>query len=137
MKPFGICVFVAISAVVVGGVLLLGPISRVKDTPLMRAYSRLHQTCGKLRHYADEHATFPGGASTNSSVDSLVAAGILSEVDAAFLCDQHVEYHGFDLGRIAADAPVFEMMFTNTKSPRRIISYSDGHTVMSELGAKP
>ena len=137
MKSSGIWVLVAISVVVIGGVFLLQPISRVKDTPLMRAYSRLHQTCAKLRHYADDHSTFPGGASTNGSVDALVSAGILSADDAAFLRDQHVEYHGFDLGRIAADVPVFEMAFTNTSSPRRIVCYSDGHAVMLNLDTKP
>src|SRR5688572_4967394 len=49
----GVCAFVP------------APISRTKDTPLMSAYSRLHQACGKLRYYADEHSTFPGGAATN------------------------------------------------------------------------
>ena len=138
MKSFGVWVLVAISAVAVAGfVLFTQPISRVKDTPLMRAYSQLHQTCGKLRFYADEHSTFPGGAPTNGSIDILVSAGILSADDMAFLRTHQVEYHGFDLGRIAADVPVFEMVFTNTETPRRIISYSDGHTVMSDLKTKP
>ena len=137
MKSFGIWILVAISVVVIGGVFLLQPISRAKDTPLMRAYSRLHQTGGKLRHYADAHSTFPGGTSTNGSVDTLVSAGILSADDAAFLRDHHVEYYGFDLGRIAADVPVFEMVFTDTKIPRRIVCYSDGHAVMSNVETKP
>jgi len=133
MKSSGIWILVAISVVVIGGLFLLQPISRTKDTPLMRVYSRLHQTCGKLRHYADEHSTFPGGAPTNGSIDTLVVSGILSADDEAFLRDHQVEYHGFDLSRIAADVPVFEMVFTNTKIPRHIISYSDGHTIMLDL----
>src|ERR1017187_4818841 len=138
MKSFDIRVLAVISAVVVAGFVLLSkPISRAKDTPLMRAYSRLHQTCGKLRYYADEHSTFPGGAPTNGSIDTLVSAGILSADDAAFLRDHQVEYHGFDLGRIAAGVPVFEMVFTNNKTPHRIVSYRDGHTVMSDLETKP
>jgi hypothetical protein len=137
MKSFGIWVLIGVSAVVIGGVLLFQPISRTKDTPLMRTYSQMHLTCGKLRHYADGHSTFPGGASTNGSVDTLVSAGILSADDAAFLRDHQVEYHGFDLSRIEGEVPVFEMVFTNTKTPRRIISYSDGHTVMSDLETKP
>ena len=103
----------------------------------MRAYSRLHETNSKLRYFADEHSTFPGGATTNGSIDSLVSAGILSADDVAFLRDHQVEYHGLDLGRIVADIPVFEMVFTNTKTPRLIISYSDGHTAMSVLKSKP
>jgi hypothetical protein len=137
MKMFDIWIFLAISVVVIGGVFLLQPISRAKDTPLMRVYSRMHQTCGKLRHYAYDHSAFPDGAATNGSIDTLVSAGILSADDAAFLRDQRVEYHGFDLGRIAADVPVFELVFTNTKIPRRIIGYSDGHIVMSNLKTKP
>jgi hypothetical protein len=137
MKSIGIWVLVAISAVVIGGILLFQPVSRAKDTPLMQAYSRLHHIGVKLRHYADDHSAFPGGTSTNSSVDALVSEGILSADDAAFLRDQHVAYHGFDLSRIAADVPVFELVFTNGKIPRRIVSYSDGHTVLSHLGSKP
>lgn len=137
MKSFGIWMFVAISVIVIGGVLLLQPVSQTNDTPLMRAYSRLHQTCGKLRHYADGHSIFPGGASTNGSVDTLVSAGILSVDDAAFLRDHQVVYHGFDLRRIAPDVPVFEMVFTNTRTPRRIVCYSDGHAAMSQLETKP
>jgi hypothetical protein len=138
MKSFVIWVIVVISAVVVVGFFLLSqPISRAKDTPLMRAVSRIHGISTKLRWYADEHSTFPGGAATNGSIDALVAAGILSADDAAFLHDHQVKYHGFDLGRIAADVPVFELVFTDTKTPRRITSYSDGHTVMSDLEAKP
>jgi hypothetical protein len=138
MKPSGIWVLAAISAVVVAGFVLLSqPISRVKDTPLMRAYARLHQISVKLGYYADEHSTFPGGATTNGSIDTLVSAGILSTDDAAFFREHQVEYHGFDLGRTAADIPVFEIVFTNTKIPRRIVSYRDGHVVMSELETTP
>lgn len=131
-------VLAAVSLVVVVAVaLLLQPITGVKDTPLMRAYSRLHQTSAKLKFYADEHSTFPGGVSTNGNIDALVSIGILSTDDTAFLRDHQVRYYGFDLGHVAADVPVFEMIFTNTKTPRRIVSFSDGHTVMSDLGAKP
>src|SRR5437879_2978741 len=98
MKSFGIWVLAAISAVVVVGFVVLSqPIARTKDTPVMRAYSRLHQICGKLRYYADEHSTFPGSASTNGSIDILVSAGILSVDDVAFLRDHQVRYRGFDL----------------------------------------
>lgn len=71
------------------------------------------------------------------SIDTLVSVGILSADDMAFLRDYQVKYRGFDLGRITADVPVFEMVFTNTKTPRPIIRYSDGHTVMSDLKSKP
>lgn len=134
MRSVGISVLAAVSlVVVVAVVLLLQPISGAKDTPLMRAYSRLHQTSAKLRFYADEHSTFPGGVSTNSNIDALISIGILSTDDVALLRDHQVRYCGFDLGHVAADVPVFKMVFTNTKRPRRIVSFSDGHTVMSDL----
>ena len=87
MKWNGIWILVVLSAVVIGSVFFFQPISRTKDTPLMRAYSQLHLTCNKLRHYADEHSTFPGGPATNGSIDTLVSAGILSADDATFLRD--------------------------------------------------
>ena len=94
-----------LTVAVLGFVLLAGPISRAKDTPLMRAVSRIHQICGKLRYYADEHSVFPGGATTNASIDALAAIGILAADDVAYLRSHQVEYHGFDLSRVTADVP--------------------------------
>lgn len=101
--------------------------SRTKDTPLMRRISSLHQIASKLRWYADEHSVFPDGTSVSSNLDGLVAIGILSPVDAAYIQTNHIEYRGFDLGHVAADAVVFECVFSNTQSPCRVIAFSDGH----------
>ena len=103
----------------------------------MRAVSRIHGISTKLRWYADEHSVFPGGAATNGSIDNLVSAGILSADDVAFLRDHKVNYYGFDLSHIAADVPVFAIVFTNTKASYHIISYSDGHTEVPDLPKKP
>ena len=111
----------------------LGPISRTVDTPLMREYSRIHELCGKLWHYANDHSAFPDGAKTNNSIEGLVAIGILSADDQAYIHDHQITYHGFDLSHIAANVPVFETIFTNTSSPRRIIGFSDGSATMQNL----
>jgi hypothetical protein len=117
--------------------LFCGPISHVVDTPLMREYSRIHEIGGKLRWYSDAHSAFPNGAATNSSVSELVAIGVLSADDGAYIHDHQIEYRGFDLSHIAADVPVFEAIFTNTSSPRRIIGFSDGSTTMQNLNQTP
>jgi hypothetical protein len=114
-----------------------GPISTVVDTPLMREYSSIHKICAKLRWYSDGHSTFPNGVTTNSSIDGLVAVGILSADDAAYIRDHQIEYHGFDLRHIAADVPVFETVFTNTSSPRHIFGFSDGSATMRGPNTSP
>ena len=69
MKSPGIWILTAILALVIAGfTLLFQPISRTKDTPLMRAYDRLYQTGAKLKYYADEHSTFPDGMPTAPQV---------------------------------------------------------------------
>jgi hypothetical protein len=137
MKSFGIWVLIGISAVVIGGVLLLQPISRTKDTPLMRALSSIHGISAKLKSYADEHSSFPGGAKTNASIEALSTIGILSTNDVAYLRDHGVKYYGSDLSHIAPDVPVFEMVFTNANRLYHIVSYSDGHTAVPDLHKKP
>ena len=134
MKAFGSWVLVIITAVVViGFVLLCPPISRVKDTPRMRAVSRLHGISSKLKWYADEHASFPGGATTNASIEALGLFGILSTEDVAYLRDHGVKYYGSDLSHSAPDVPVFEMVFTNGDRLYHAVSYSDGHTEARDL----
>jgi hypothetical protein len=138
MKLFWTCVLVTISAVaVIGYVLLSQPISRAKDTPLMRALSRIHGISAKLKWYADEHSSFPGGATTNASIEALSTVGILSTDDVAYLRDHGVKYYGSDLSHIAPDIPVFEMVFTNATRSYHIISYRDGHTEVPDLHNKP
>jgi hypothetical protein len=110
--------------------------SRAKDTPLMRRISGLHQIAGKLRCYADEHSVFPDGTSVSSNIDGLVAAGVLLPEDAAYLRTNHIDYRGFDLGHVAADAVVFECVFSNTPSPCRVIAFSDGHVESRRLPKK-
>jgi hypothetical protein len=124
----GIRMLIVVAGIlVISGMIFLQPISRTKDTPLMRRISSLHQIVSKLRWYADEHSIFPGGAPVNSNLDGLVAVGVLSREDAAYIRTNHIEYRGFDLGHVAADAVVFECVFSNTPSPCRVIAYSDGH----------
>lgn len=137
MRKIGIGIFVAVAvAIAIGFYWLLRPISHAVDTPLMREYSRIYQICVKLRYYAGEHYTFPDGTKTNKSIDGLVAVGALSTDDAAYIRDHQIEYHGFDLS-YDADTPVFETIFTNTRSPRRIVGFSDGHVTMQNLDKTP
>jgi hypothetical protein len=128
---------VAITIIAVGCLLYSGILhsgSTVRDTPLMRELSRIHELSGKLTFYADEHSAFAEGEKTGKSVEGLVAAGILSPEDAAYIHDNHIEFRGFDPAKIGADIAVFVTIFTNTSLPRRIVGYSDGSTVMYDLG---
>ena len=128
----GLIVVVAlIRFTVLPHVLYSGPV--VRDTPLMREFSAMHQICSKLRWYSDEHQTFPSGTATGESVDSLVTAGILSADDAAYINLHHIEFKGFDPSRIGADIAVMEAISTNTEKPRRIVGYSDGSVVAYDL----
>ena len=97
----------------------------------------MHQIGTKLRNYADEHQTLPGAEQTGKSLDSLVAVGILSLDDAAFIREHHIDFRGFDPSRIASDIVVMETVFMNTKIPRRIVGYSDGSVVTYDLHKTP
>jgi len=118
---------VAAGILVLCGLIISQGGSRTKDTPLMRRISSLHQIAAKLRWYADEHSVFSDGTSVSSNLDGLVATGVLSPEDAAYIRTNHIDYRGFDLGHVAADAVVFECVFSNTQSPCRVIAFSDGH----------
>jgi hypothetical protein len=111
------------------GVIISQPISRTKDTPLMRRISSLHQIASKLRRYADDHSVFPDGTAVSSNIDSLVAIAVLTPQDASYIRTNHIDYRGFDLGRVAADVVLFECAISNTQSPCRVTAYSDGHVV--------
>jgi hypothetical protein len=126
-----------IAAVAILGVVVLplvlyrGPVAR--DTPLMREISSMHRICTKLRWYADQHQNFPLTSAATSNVDSLVAEGILTADDAAYIKQQHIEFEGFDPGRIGPDIEVMRATFANTRAPRRIFGYSDGHVAVCDL----
>jgi len=100
---------------------------------MMREISAMYHICTKLRHYADEHHAFPSGSASGKSVDSLVAAGILSVDDAVYMREYQIEFRGFDPSRIGPDIVVMETVFRNTKTPCRIVGYSDGSVVRYDL----
>lgn len=132
--PVRIIVVCLVLAGLIGLVALFLPSGPVaKDTPLMREISAMHQIGTKLRYYADEHQTLPGGEKTGKSVDLLVTSGVLSLDDATYIREHHIEFRGFDPSRIGSDIVVMETIFTNTKTPRRIVGYSDGSVVTYEL----
>ena len=103
----------------------------------MREYARIHYICSKLRLYTEEHPTTSVRDLSGKGVDDLTAAGILSLDDATYIREHHVEFRGFDPTRIGGNAPVLETIFTNTKTPRRIVGYSDGSTVFYNLKRTP
>ena len=110
----------------------------VKDTPMLREISAMHDIGTKLRCYADEHQTLPGGEQIGKSPDSLVAAGILSLDDATYIREHHIEFRGFDPSRIGSNIIVMETVITNTdKIPCRIAGYSDGSVVRYDLHKTP
>jgi hypothetical protein len=82
LKRAAIWLVVTAVIVLIIGILILPRSPVVKDTPMIREFSAMHQIGTKLRYYADEHQTLPGGEQTGKSPDSLVAAGILSLDDA-------------------------------------------------------
>ena len=112
-------------------ILYSGPVFR--DTPFTREYARIHEICAKLASYSYDHKAFPDGEATGRSIDGLLAAGIISADDAAYIRDHGIQFRGFDPARIGADIAVFETVFTNTTSPRHIVGYSDGSTVWYDL----
>lgn len=112
-----------------------GPVDR--DTPFTREYARIHDICSKLRFYAEEHPSSSVGDLSGKSVDDLATAGILSLDDAKYLREHRIAFRGFDPTRIGGDVPVLETTFTNARTPRRIVGYSDGSTVYHELKKTP
>jgi len=116
--------------VVLPHVLYSGPV--LKDTPFVREMAGIHGICTKLVHYAEEHHALPSAAA-GKTVESLVAAGILSGPDGRYIRDHHIEFHGFDPTAMSADVVIFETVFTNTEAPRKIIGYGDGHVAAKNL----
>ncbi len=106
---------------------------RVRNTPLMREYARIHALCGKV-----VLSTTPepiGSDSTN--LNAFVRLGILTPEDAVFIREHNVKFYGFNSDNRSASVPLFETVFSNTRSPQRIVGYADGHTVMSDLEQRP
>ena len=138
LKRAGIWLVVTAVIVLIIGFLILPRSPVVKDTPMIREISAMHQIGTKLRYYADEHQTLPGGEQTGKSPDSLVAAGILSLDDATYIREHHIEFRGFDPSRIGSDIIVMETVITNAdKVPCRIVGYSDGSVVRYDLHQTP
>src|SRR5215813_7170550 len=75
---------IAFGAVMNGMLVPLGP-SRVRDTPFMREYTRIHKICTTLRFYAEEHPTTAVHDFSGQGIDNLAAAGILPQDDAAYI----------------------------------------------------
>jgi hypothetical protein len=124
---------VATVAVVLVWFLVLPHISRsapaMRNAPLIREVFAIHEICSKLRHYADEHHPSSSGNATGETVDSLVASGVLSVNDAAYIREHHIAFRGFDPNRIGFGIVVMETVFTNGQTAHRIVGYSDGHVV--------
>jgi hypothetical protein len=137
LQKIGISLVVTVVAVFIVHLLASRGRSVVKDTPMMREISAMHEIDIKLRYYADGHQTLPGGPNTGKSIDSLVGLGILSPDDAVYIREHHVEFHGFDPSRIGPDIAVMETVFTDTRTPRRIVAYSDGSVVTYYVHTTP
>jgi len=128
--------FVAVAFLAVAYGLLAPSGPRVRDTPFMREYTRIHKICSALRFYAEDHTNSAISDFSGKGVGDLVGAGILSPDDATYIREHRLEFFGFDPTRIAGDVPVLLSMFTNGTTRRRIIGYSDGSTVAYDLDRK-
>jgi hypothetical protein len=124
--------------IIAGAVLWFGILPRVfgpviRDTPMMREISRLHEICTKLVYYAEEHHSLAPDNAIGKSLDSLVSSNVISADDVSYIRDHQIEFRGFNPAKISADIAVFETVFTNTRIPRRIVGYSDGHVETYDL----
>ena len=131
-----VAVRLIIGTVGVIAIWLAVPRSGPRDTPFIREYNRIHQICGKLASYAEDHKAFPDGDTTGRSIDGLLAAEIITADDAAYIRDHHIQFHGFDPSRIGGDIPVLEALFPDKSPRRRIVGYSDGSTLSYSLDSK-
>jgi len=129
--------FIAVAVVAVTYGLLVPSGPRIRDTPFMREYTRIHKICSALRFYAEEHTDSAVSDFSGKSIRDLAGTGILSHDDATFIGEHRIEFFGFDPARIAGDVPVLQSMFTNGATRRRIVGYSDGSTVAYDLDTKP
>ena len=131
---FIICGLVALGLIlwqVMPSLFYSGPV--IRDTPFMREYNQVYRLTGKL--VRSELA--PPKGPDSKRIEALVATGVLSTNDAAYIRAHGIEFYGFDGTRTGADVPVFEAVCRNTKPPRRIISFADGHTESRELTKEP
>jgi hypothetical protein len=99
------------------------PRNRLRVTPFIREYARIHAIGSKI---ALDYTNKPiaGG-----DLEGLLASGVISPDDAAYLREHQIQFYGFDPAKTGADTRVFETICTNTSPPRRIVGYGDGHTV--------
>jgi hypothetical protein len=98
------------------------PRNRLRVTPFMREYARIHEIGNKItQDYTNKPLS--GG-----DIDSLLASKVISPDDAAYIRDHRIQFYGFDPARTGADIKMFETICTNTSPPRRIVDYSDGST---------
>jgi hypothetical protein len=100
----------------------LWPRNVLYDTPFMRELSRIHEIGSNITAYYTNKPLSAG------NIDGLLASGVISTDDAAYLQSNQIRFYGFDPARIAGNIPVFETICTNTSPPRRIVGYSDGST---------
>jgi hypothetical protein len=137
MRKGFVWILVAAAAAILLLFWLSGYGPRAVHTPFMTALSRIQHLCVKLLVYSETHSTFPDGTTTNFNLDGLVAVGALSADDSAYIRDHHIRYYGFDLKHIGPLIPVFEDVFTNTRSPRVIVGYSDGSARSASMDHLP
>ena len=126
----GLCIMLAVWLALRFGLLHSGSV--VRDTPFMRELNQVYRLTGKL---VLSELPPPKGPDSKR-IEAFVAAGILSTNDAAYIRQHGIEFRGFD-GTRTADVPVFEMVSTNTRPPRRITGYADGHASYRQLTNQP
>ncbi len=105
------------------GILLLElmPHNRLRVTPFVLEYSRIHEIADKIT------TTYTNKPIAGGDIDGLLASGVISTNDASYLREHQIHFYGFDPAKTQADIKMFETICTNTSPPRRIIGYADGH----------
>lgn len=138
MKSIALTALFGVVGAAALGWLLLLPVSRpMAPSKLTQVLGRMHGIGTRLRRYAHDHASVPGGWSTNTSIEALVKEGILSQEDRRFLRDHDVKYHGFAPALVEEHIPVLEITLAGPKLQRRIVSYSDGGVSVTDAQVTP
>jgi hypothetical protein len=127
------CVITGLCAVIALWLCCVFSGSVVRDTRFVREYNEVSRLATKL---VRSELPLPQGQESKR-VEAFVVAGILSSNDAAYIREHGIEFLGFDGTRTGADIPILEGVCTNTKPPRRITGYADGHAQYRELTEKP
>jgi hypothetical protein len=103
-------------------------------SPLIQEMAGMQKLIVKLRAYSETNSTPFNWQKAGNSVDALVAVGALSPTDADYIRVHKLQFRGFDPTRISGEVPVFELVFTNSsKPPRLIIGHSDGSVAVRNL----